>query len=86
MKALGSTLLAALEKKDGEELGRLRASQESNILERVTAVRERQVLAAKANKENLLKARETAIFRLEHYILLLTALIWQISRSCGWLA
>lgn len=62
VKVLGSTLLATLEKKDAEELSRLRASHETNILEMVTAVRERQVLDAKVNKENLLKARETASF------------------------
>ncbi len=71
VKALGSSLLAALEKKDGEELGRLRASHETNMLELVTAIRERQVLEAKARKENLQKARETAAFRLQHYIDLL---------------
>ncbi|OEU69578.1 MAG: hypothetical protein BA863_17090, partial [Desulfovibrio sp. S3730MH75] len=71
VKALGSALLAALEKKNAEELGRLRASHETNMLELVTAIRERQVLDAKVNKENLLKARETAKFRLQHYIDLL---------------
>lgn len=71
VKALGSALLAALEKKDAEELSRLRASHETNMLELVTAIRERQVLDAKTNKENLLKARETASFRLTHYLDLL---------------
>ncbi len=71
VKALGSALLAALEKKDGEELSRLRASHETQMLELVTAVRERQILDAKVNKENSLKARETAEFRLQHYIDLL---------------
>jgi len=67
VKALGSALLSALEKKDAEELSLLRASQETNMIELVTEVRERQVLAAKANKENLMKVRETAKFRLEYY-------------------
>ena len=71
VKALGSALLAALEKKDAEELSRLRASHETNMLELVTAIRERQVLDAKAYKENLLKVRQTAQFRLQHYIDLL---------------
>ena len=71
VKALGSTLLAALEKKDAEELGRLRASHETQMLDLITAVRERQVLEAKAHKENLDKARTTASFRLQHYIDLL---------------
>jgi hypothetical protein len=67
VKGLGSALLATLEKKDGEELSRLRASHETSMLELVTAIRERQVLDAKVNKENLLKVRETATFRLQHY-------------------
>ncbi len=71
VRELGSTLLAVLEKKDAEELARLRASHESQILESIRAVRQRQILEAKANKENLVKARETAEFRLQHYIDLL---------------
>jgi hypothetical protein len=71
VQALGSALLAALEKKDAEELSRLRASQETGMLELVTAIKERQVLVAKVNQENLSKARETAAFRMQHYLDLL---------------
>lgn len=71
VKALGSALLSALEKHDAEELSRLRAAQETQILELVTGIRARQVLDARVNKENLLKARETALLRLQHYIDLL---------------
>ena len=67
VKSLGSSLLAALEKKDGEELGRLRASHESAMLDLMTSIKERQVLDAKVNKEGLLKSRQTAEFRLQHY-------------------
>ncbi len=72
VKALGSALLSALEKKDGEELSRLRASQETQMLELMTAIKERQVLDAKVAKENFEKARETALFRLRRYIALLS--------------
>jgi hypothetical protein len=71
VKSLGSALLSALEKKDGEELSRKRATHETTMLGFMTALKERQVLEAKANKENLLKVRETAAFRLQHYIDLL---------------
>jgi hypothetical protein len=71
VKALGSALLAALEKKDAEELSRLRASHETDMLELMTAIKERQVLDAKVNKESLLKTRDIAKFRLQHYIELL---------------
>lgn len=67
VKALGAALLAAMEKKDAEELSRLRASHETYILEQVTAIRERQILDAKVYKENMKKVRETAKFRLQHY-------------------
>jgi hypothetical protein len=68
IKALGNALLAALEKKDAEELSRLRASHETQMLELMTGIKERQLLDAKASKENLLKARATASFRLQHYL------------------
>lgn len=71
VKALGSAMLSALEKKDAEELSRLRASHEANMLELIAAVRERQILDAKVNRENLIKARGTATFRVQHYIDLL---------------
>lgn len=67
VKALGSALLSALEKKDAEELSRLRASQEVQMLELVTAIRERQVLSAKAGLESLGASRDTAKFRLQYY-------------------
>jgi Tc toxin complex TcA C-terminal TcB-binding domain/ABC toxin N-terminal region/Neuraminidase-like domain/Salmonella virulence plasmid 28.1kDa A protein/PA14 domain len=71
VKSLGSSVLSAIEKRDGEELGRLRASHESAMLDLMTAIKERQILEAKASKENLQKSRETAIFRLQHYLALL---------------
>ncbi len=71
VKSLGSALLSVLEKKDAEELSRLRASHETQMLEFITAIRERQILDAKANKENLEKARATAEFRLKHYTALM---------------
>jgi hypothetical protein len=68
VKALGNALLAAIEKKDAEELSRLRASHETQMLELMTGIKERQLLDAKTSKEQLLKARETASFRLQYYI------------------
>jgi ribosomal protein L7/L12/peptidoglycan hydrolase-like protein with peptidoglycan-binding domain len=71
VKALGNSLLAALEKKDAEELNLLRSSHENQMLEMMTAIRERSILEARSNKEGLLKSRETAVSRLNHYIGLL---------------
>lgn len=71
VRALGGALLGALERRDAEELARLRAAQEVQMLELVTAIRERQVLDARAHREGLEKARETATVRLQHYLDLL---------------
>jgi hypothetical protein len=71
VKTLGSVLLSALEKKDAEEIAGVRASHETQMLDLMTGIRERQILDAKANKENLQKGREAAILRLQHYIDLL---------------
>jgi hypothetical protein len=67
VKALGSALLSALEKRDGEELGRLRASHESNLLNMITEVKNRQVLEAQAAIDGLTKSRENTVYRLQHY-------------------
>jgi hypothetical protein len=72
VKSLGGNLLAVLEKKDTEELGKLRASHETAMVELMTAIKERQVLDAKVNKEALVRSRKTAEFRLKHYNGLLT--------------
>lgn len=67
VKALGNALLAALEKKDAEELSLLRATNETQLLNLMTAVKERQVLEAESNQQQLEKARDTAVFKLQHY-------------------
>ncbi|MFT3750670.1 MAG: hypothetical protein QM768_20330 [Agriterribacter sp.] len=67
VKALGNALLSALEKKDAEELSRLRAGQETALLDLVTSVKEMQVLEARVAREGLLKNRETAEKRRKYY-------------------
>ncbi|KUO75916.1 MAG: hypothetical protein APF81_01625 [Desulfosporosinus sp. BRH_c37] len=67
VKTLGNILISVLEKKDAEELSRLRASQESSVLELMTQVKERQILDAKAVREGLQKSRDAAELRLHHY-------------------
>ncbi|MCI0423055.1 MAG: hypothetical protein L0312_28170, partial [Acidobacteria bacterium] len=71
VKALGSALLSAWEKRDGEEIGRIRASHETTLLGLMTGIRERQVLEATANLQGLLKARELNKRKLDHYLELL---------------
>jgi hypothetical protein len=71
VKSLGSVLLSVLEKKDAEELSMLRNTHEIEMLNMMTGMKERQILEAKANRENILKTRETAKFRVDHYSALL---------------
>lgn len=67
MKALGGALLAALEKKDAEEIGLLRQSQEIRVLEAVKAVREKQIDEARENLEGTQKSKVIAETRRDYY-------------------
>jgi hypothetical protein len=78
VKSLGSTLLSVLEKKDAEELGRLRALHETMMLDLMTAIKERQVLDSKAVREGLLKSSDTDKLRLDYYNSLLSSEIIEI--------
>ena len=71
VKILGAALLSVLEKKDIERLVRMRASHETTMLELMTAIKERKVADARAYKERLEAARETAKLKLQHYLDLL---------------
>ncbi|MCG3209849.1 MAG: hypothetical protein FOGNACKC_03476 [Anaerolineae bacterium] len=71
LKALGSALLAALEKKDAEHLGQMRAGHESALLAAVRHVKEWQKAEAEASLNALRAQRQTAIARLLHYSQLL---------------
>jgi hypothetical protein len=67
VKALGSAILSALEKKDAEELALLRAGQEIKVLESVKALREIQVKEAEQALEALMKTREVTEVKLQYY-------------------
>ncbi|MBI2998767.1 MAG: hypothetical protein HYY46_10020, partial [Deltaproteobacteria bacterium] len=67
VRALGSALLGALEKKDAEALGLLRQTQEIKLLEAVKAVREKQVEEAKENLESLKRSKELAEVKKKYY-------------------
>src|SRR5262249_19612858 len=59
---------SANEKQDAEELSRLRQTQEIDLLDMVTEVKNRQVLEAQANLDNLDSNRTTAIQRLTYFV------------------
>lgn len=67
VKALGSGLLAALEKKDAEALASLRASQETNLLKAVRQVKEKQIDEAQDALDGLAKSRDLADIRYKYY-------------------
>jgi hypothetical protein len=71
VKALGSALLSALERRDAEELSRIQAVQEVALLKRVSAVKEDQIKEATAQITALQAARELAAERYRHYMTLL---------------
>ena len=67
VKALGSALLQALEKRDAEELSLLRQTHEQNLLQAVKLVRERQVEEAEEALAGLEKNLESAEARQQFY-------------------
>lgn len=67
VKALGSALLSALEKKDAEALSLLRQKQETTLLEAVKAVREQQIEEAKVNLEGIEKNKALVTERRDYY-------------------
>lgn len=67
VKALGSALLSALEKKDGEALSLLRQGQEIKVLESVTAVRQLQIDEGKENLEGVKRSKATVEERRKFY-------------------
>jgi hypothetical protein len=71
VKSLGAQILAALEKKDNEALGVLRAKHESNLLGLAEAVRYAQWQEAIRNKESIERSIDTASQRYAYYELLL---------------
>lgn len=71
VKTLGGEVLSAIEKKTSEDLTKLRTSHEKSMLQLLTSAKECRVLEVKSNKDSLLKSRETASIRLQHYASLL---------------
>jgi|GEM_PF-1020687 len=67
VKTLGNSLMAALEKKDAEQLALLRATQELDLLNLVQAVRETQIEEANANIDALRQSEELAIAKFVQY-------------------
>jgi hypothetical protein len=71
---LGGALLAALEKRDGEALARLRNQHERSLLDSVRQVKQLQVEEARASLEALGPVLENAQSRLAYYVGLVSQL------------
>lgn len=67
VKSLGSQLLSALEKKDGEELSVLRQIHEQNILKASRTLKELQLEEAKQNYSTLQYSKNLIQIRLDDY-------------------
>ena len=75
VKALGSALLTALEKKDAEELALLRSGQEVALLSLIAQVKQKQVDEANANIESLYQSKNIAMARFSQYQKLLGKMV-----------
>jgi hypothetical protein len=67
VRGLGSAILSAIERRDGEEMARLRASQEVAVTTAVRDVKARQLDEANANKAALVVTRAMAQARRDYY-------------------
>jgi hypothetical protein len=67
LKSLGGALLAALEKKDAEELTLLRSSHEVAMLTLVRDIRKQQIDEAEANITALQQSKDTILVRFGQY-------------------
>ncbi len=68
VKALGASLLSALEKKDGEELALLRSSHEVELLKAIREIKARQVDEANNALEGLMKYQAVVTARQQYYL------------------
>ena len=67
VKSLGSALLSALEKKDGESLSLLRSRHDTNIQALMVEVRNKQLEEAEKSLDSLEENRKAPEYRLQHY-------------------
>jgi hypothetical protein len=66
VRSLGSSILGALERRDAEELARVRSTQEITLLQAIHAVKRVQLAEAKAQRTTLEASREAAALRRDY--------------------
>jgi hypothetical protein len=67
VRSLGSSILGALERRDAEDLARVRATQEVAVLEAVQAVKAGQLAEARASRAVIERSRDLAVIRRDYY-------------------
>jgi hypothetical protein len=67
LKSLGNSLLAALEKRDGERLSMIRAEHEASLLNLAKIIKNFQITEAQRNREGLELTQEVIQTRLNYY-------------------
>jgi hypothetical protein len=80
-QSMGGAILSALEKKDAEEIARLRAEHESTLLKLSREVRKMQIEEAGIAIEGLEKTKENTELRREHYEKLIEGDISDLEQS-----
>jgi len=68
VQSLGQALIAALEKKDGEELALVRQRHELAVLDAEREIRKQAIQEASATLEGLSRSRQIAETRLQYYV------------------
>jgi hypothetical protein len=71
LKALGNAVVSARERKDGEELARLRTTHEHSVSQLVLHVRTRQLEEANSALAALEHSRTGPVYRLQHHLKLI---------------
>lgn len=67
LKGLGQSLLAAMEKRDAEEMALLRSTHEINLLASLRQIKEQQIEEAKQTLEGLQQSRKVIAIRHDYY-------------------
>ena len=83
LSGFGSGLLSALEKKDGEELNRLRLTQQLNLTQAMSQARQMEIDAANAAYNAVTQQLESAQYRSDYYAGLISEdrNAWEITES-----
>ncbi|HYF29883.1 MAG TPA: neuraminidase-like domain-containing protein [Chitinophagaceae bacterium] len=83
LQSFGASLLSALEKKDAEELNRMRMVHQENIMKLSTKMRDQEIEAAELGIEALQKRKDTIMLRRDHHKELIDAGLssWELAQQ-----